>query len=99
MFSFLNGNGGAEDIVDETYKINDVKGDILKTSNELHNRKKMLEFRLQRLDSVVPPETWVPDKVDRFNNNSDNNFIKVNNPVTDLKSNPFMMNKGGNNNA
>ena len=68
MDSF-SGNSGAEKFVEQTEKLSDVRGEIMKASNEAFGRRKMLEFRLQRLDSNVPPETWTPDKIIRFDDN------------------------------
>lgn len=71
MDSFV-GNSGAEKFVEQTEKLSDVRGEIMKASNEAFGRRKMLEFRLQRLDSNVPPETWTPNKITRFDDKEKN---------------------------
>lgn len=65
--AFLNllRNGGGH-LAEETDKINRVRSDVVTAANETFSRRKMLEYRLQRLDAVVPPETDVPEKVQRF---------------------------------
>ena len=70
ILSNVFGSQGGKMIADQTKKMADVRGDVLKANNEVFTRRKMLEFRLRRLDSVVPPETDVPAKVDRFGTKS-----------------------------
>lgn len=57
---------GAEQLKDQTEKINDVRSELIKTNNKLASRRQMLQYRLQRMDATVPAETDVPEKVMRF---------------------------------
>jgi len=66
VFSAFGGSSGADRLVDQTEKLSDVRGEIMKSNNEAFGRRRMLEFRLQRLDAQVPPETWAPNKITRF---------------------------------
>lgn len=83
--NFFFGSGkGAEKLADQTEKLNQSRAAILRRNNEVSSRRKMLEFRLQRLDSVVPPETWVPKDVTRFQEKGDwKARVKVDNVVLD----------------
>ena len=62
MFGFLGGKGGAR-LADQTEKLSDVRGELLKAGNEVHARRSMLEYALKRMDSVVPPDNSAPRKV------------------------------------
>jgi len=57
---------GADILTDQTNKINEVKKEIIDSNNKVFARRRQLEYRLKRLDSVVPPETDVPSEVTRF---------------------------------
>ncbi len=70
----LAGGRGADRFVEQTEKLSNVRGDIMDASNRAFGRRKMLEFRLQRLDSQVPPETWVPRKITRFSDDAGNSL-------------------------
>ena len=59
--------------------MSDVRGELLKANNEVHARRRMLEFSLQRMDSVVPPETSVPKRVTRFREEEPSIFGGVDN--------------------
>lgn len=73
LFGF-GGGSGANRLVKQTEQLSDVRGEIMKSSNEAFGRRKMLEFRLQRLDSQVPPETWVPGEITRFSDDAGKNL-------------------------
>lgn len=77
---FRLGSGG-DIIADQTEKLADVRGEVVKANNAVFGRRRMLEFRLQRLDSVVPPESSVPKMIKRFSGSGGNGLIGVNNPV------------------
>ena len=62
----LFNRSGADRLVNQTEKLSDVRGDLMKANNRAFARRKMLEFRLQRLDAQVPPETWAPKSITRF---------------------------------
>lgn len=62
---FGSGSGAAK-IADQTEKLNDVRGEILKANNKVFARRRMLEYDLQRMDASVPPVRTVPGKVMRF---------------------------------
>jgi len=54
--------GGARQLADQAEKINNVRGELVKSNNKVAGRRRILENRLQRLDSEVPPETSLPRK-------------------------------------
>jgi hypothetical protein len=87
------GPSGAVALADQTRRVNEVKSAVLKRANDLHARRRMLQYRLKRLDASVPPETWVPRKVDRFDEETPGGLLDVvrhvKNPVTDVGGNPF----------
>lgn len=57
---------GANKLSKQVRDVNEVRSAIVDSANKAHGRRRMLEYRLQRLDSVVPPETDVPQNVKRF---------------------------------
>lgn len=74
LFGGFGGGSGADRLVKQTEQLSDVRGEIMKSNNEAFARRKMLEFRLQRLDSRVPPETWTPAVVTRFSDDAGKNL-------------------------
>lgn len=77
------GKQGGSQLADQTTKINKVREAVIKENNKVFARKRMLQFRLQRLDATVPTENHVPNKVMRFER-PDKGFLKsVDNPVMD----------------
>jgi hypothetical protein len=62
LSSFL-GNGASR-MADQTKKLNAVKAEIKKANDRVFNRRRLLEYRMQRLDASVPPEVGAPEKVD-----------------------------------
>lgn len=76
------GSQGSRQLADQATKLNDVRGELVKSNNRVSGRRKMLENRLQRLDSEVPPETSVPKKnVKVFGGEDTMAFLGVDNPV------------------
>jgi hypothetical protein len=59
-------SGGAASMSDATRKLNKVKKDLKVANDQVAARRKMLEFSLQRLDSVVPDVTAAPKEVKVF---------------------------------
>jgi hypothetical protein len=83
------GKQGGKQLADQTDKLNKVREGIVKANNQVFGRKRMLQFRLQRLDSTVPPETSVPQTVKRFEQPK-GIFKNIDNPVLDnLKRGSF----------
>lgn len=74
----FSGSGGAKKLADQTEKVNKVKAELSDMNNKLYSRRKMLEYRLQRLDATVPPETWTPRDVMRFDEQKKNDFDFMN---------------------
>lgn len=72
--------GGAERLSEQSQKLNDAKAEIVKANNKVFSRRRMLEYRLQRLDSNVPPESWAPEDVKRFDD-GDKGMFGVDNPL------------------
>ena len=62
FFGFLGGDGGRR-LADQTEKLSDVRGELLKAGNEVQARRALLEYALKRMDSVVPADTSAPRRV------------------------------------
>lgn len=87
-------SSGASRVEKATDRINEVKESLKKANDKVFARRRMLEFRLQRLDAQVPPEKGAPEKVTRFDreptvfpgvgemiDSVENPVTKVENPV------------------
>jgi hypothetical protein len=75
--SFFGGSGGGAKLADQSKKVSEVKKEIMKANNEVASRKKMLQYRLQRMDAKVKPETGAPSEVDRFSSGGKSNGTNV----------------------
>ena len=95
VFDFMGGGVG-DRLADQTKKLNKVKVDLKKSNDKAFARRKMLEFRLQRLDAQVPPESGAPVNIERFGRGgsgllSVSDIIGgVENPVTRNAVNPVI---------
>lgn len=65
------GNTGAKRLADQTKKLNDARKELVESNNRVASRRQMLQLRLKRLDSQVPPESWVPQTTKRFEDKND----------------------------
>lgn len=63
---FLGFGSGAGQLVEQTEKLNKVKEQLKGANDRVFSRRKMLQFKLQRMDAHVPSETDVPDDVQVF---------------------------------
>jgi hypothetical protein len=62
MFGGLLGGGGGDKLAERTQKVAEVKRRIKDSSNELYARRKLLRYKLQRMDATVAPETSLPSE-------------------------------------
>jgi hypothetical protein len=58
--------GGASKYAEQTGKITSVKADMKSAHNDVYARRVMLQRKLADMNSVVRPDTFVPKKVTRF---------------------------------
>ena len=86
----LTGSRGAQEVVDNTNKIKEVKKALKKSHDKVFARREMLQKRLSRLDANVLPEEGAPefDKIVRFSGDDakrsfDMDMFNVMNPVLD----------------
>jgi hypothetical protein len=64
-WSMLGSNGG-EKLADQTKKVNDVREEIKDKFGQVKARSRLLQYRLQRLDSNVKPEHGAPREIARL---------------------------------
>jgi len=77
--SIALGTGGADEISRETEKISQVERKLKDSSNILSARIGILRNKLRRLNSVIPPSTDAPEKVNIVSGGaSSGNFFNIN---------------------
>ena len=79
-------HSGGDALAEQTRKLASVRKDLTDSANKVTGRRRMLEYRLQRLDSVAPPEHSVPDQVIRFSKPPTLSLLGVDNPISASKN-------------
>jgi hypothetical protein len=78
----LFSTGGGDKMAEQTKRLNEVKAEVRNAADKVTSRRRLLEFRLLRLDSVVPSESSVPRNVVVVNNEKSNDVIdSLKNPL------------------
>jgi len=78
----LLGQGGGGKLADQTKKLNEVKSELRVAADKVAARRKLLEFRMARMDATVPAETSVPRSVRVVDENRENDILdSLKNPV------------------
>jgi hypothetical protein len=78
----LFGQGGGDKMAEQTKRLNEVKAEVRNAADKVTARRRLLEFRLARMDATVPLEVGAPRNVQVVESGRDNDVIdSLKNPM------------------